>query len=207
MVDQGKSLRVSSAEEAFSRVRMRFPADASSSTRTVSIRGAHAGVGARSGQRFHFGECADAGDGAAKIVQSVPERIPRRYGLDPVRDIQVLCPMNRGGLGARSLNIDLQQALNPPGELRIGSAYGIGAKVMQVENDYDREVYNGDVGVVRGIDPDRVRRAAVAYGFAELDGSCLPTRRPSTKARARSIRPSSFRSLPTAVPDAAAGLL
>ena len=89
MVEQGKSLRVSSAEEAFSRVRMRFPADASSSTRTVSIRGAHAGVGARSGQRIHFGECADAGDGAAKIVQSVRERIPRRYGLDPVRDIQV----------------------------------------------------------------------------------------------------------------------
>ena len=62
--------------------------------------------------------------------------------------------MNRGGLGARSLNIDLQQALNPPGELRIGSAYGIGDKVMQVENDYDCEVYNGDVGVVRGIDPE-----------------------------------------------------
>jgi hypothetical protein len=73
-------------------------------------------------------------------------------GLNLIRDIQVLCPMNRGGLGARSLNIDLQQALNPPGELRVerfGSTYGIGDKVMQVENDYDKEVYNGDLGVIR----------------------------------------------------------
>ena len=68
---------------------------------------------------FHFIECADAEDGVAKILQIVRERIPARYGLDPIRDIQVLCPMNRGGLGARSLNIDLQQALNPPGELRV----------------------------------------------------------------------------------------
>ena len=118
---------------------------------------------------FHFIECADAEDGVAKILQIVRERIPARYGLDPIRDIQVLCPMNRGGLGARSLNIDLQQALNPPGELRVerfGSTYGIGDKVMQVENDYDKEVYNGDLGVVRehrsrGVgDDDRVRRAA-----------------------------------------------
>jgi exodeoxyribonuclease V alpha subunit len=98
-----------------------------------------------------------AEDGVAKILQIVRERIPARYGLDPIRDIQVLCPMNRGGLGARSLNIDLQQALNPPGELRVerfGSTYGIGDKVMQVENDYDKEVYNGDLGVVRSIDPE-----------------------------------------------------
>ena len=84
---------------------------------------------------FHFIECADAEDGAAKVLQIVCERIRARYGLDPIRDIQVLCPMNRGGLGARSLNIDLQQVLNPPGELRVerfGSAYGIGDKVMQI---------------------------------------------------------------------------
>src|SRR5271166_4733690 len=65
--------------------------------------------------------------------------------------IQVLCPMNRGGLGARSLNIELQNALNPPGEVRIdrfGWTFCPGDKVMQVENDYDKEVYNGDLGVV-----------------------------------------------------------
>ena len=127
---------------------------------------------------FHFIECADAEDGVAKILQIVRERIPARYGLDPIRDIQVLCPMNRGGLGARSLNIDLQQALNPPGELRVerfGSTYGIGDKVMQVENDYDKEVYNGDLGVVRSIDPEASEMVIefdgrpVTYGFGELD--------------------------------------
>jgi exodeoxyribonuclease V alpha subunit len=115
---------------------------------------------------------------AAKILQIVRERIPARYGLDPIRDIQVLCPMNRGGLGARSLNIDLQHALNPPGELRVewfGSTYGIGDKVMQIENDYDREVYNGDLGVVRSIDREASEMVIefdgrpVTYGFGELD--------------------------------------
>jgi exodeoxyribonuclease V alpha subunit len=127
---------------------------------------------------FHFVECVDAEDGAAKILQIVRERIPARYGLDPIRDIQVLCPMNRGGLGARSLNLDLQQALNPPGELRVerfGSTYGIGDKVMQVENDYDREVYNGDLGVVRSIDPEASEMVInfdgreVTLGLGELD--------------------------------------
>jgi exodeoxyribonuclease V alpha subunit len=127
---------------------------------------------------FHFVECADAEDGAAKMLQIVRERIPARYGLDPIRDIQMLCPMNRGGLGARSLNIDLQQALNPPGELRVerfGSTYGIGDKVMQIENDYDKEIYNGDLGVVRSIDPEASEMVIefdgrdVTYGFGELD--------------------------------------
>ncbi len=127
---------------------------------------------------FHLIQCTDAEDGAAKILQIVRERIPARYGVDPIRDIQVLCPMNRGGLGARSLNIDLQQALNPPGELRVerfGSIYGIGDKVMQVENDYDKEVYNGDLGIVRSIDPETSEMVIefdgrpVTYGFGELD--------------------------------------
>jgi len=127
---------------------------------------------------FHFVECVDAEDGVAKILQIVRDRIPARYGLDPIRDIQVLCPMNRGGLGARSLNIDLQQALNPPGELRVerfGSTYGIGDKVMQVENDYDKEIYNGDLGVVRAIDAEAAEMLLefdgreVTYGFGELD--------------------------------------
>jgi exodeoxyribonuclease V alpha subunit len=127
---------------------------------------------------FHFIECADAEDGIAKILQIVRERIPARYGLDPIADIQVLCPMNRGGLGARALNIDLQKALNPPGELRVerfGSTFCVGDKVMQIENDYDRDVYNGDLGVVRSIDPETSEMViafdgrAVTYGFGELD--------------------------------------
>jgi exodeoxyribonuclease V alpha subunit len=90
----------------------------------------------------------------------------------------VLCPMNRGGLGARSLNLELQQALNPPGEVRVerfGWVYGPGDKVMQVENDYDKEVYNGDLGTVRRIDMDEGELTVefegreVVYGFGELD--------------------------------------
>ena len=131
---------------------------------------------------FHFIECADPEDGAAKILQIVRERIPTRYGLDPIRDIQVLCPMNRGGLGARSLNIDLQKALNGSGELRVerfGSTYSIGDKVMQVENDYEKDVYNGDLGVVRSIDPETSEMVIefdgreVTYGFGELDEVAL----------------------------------
>src|SRR6202051_2100022 len=87
------------------------------------------------GGDFYFVDAADPVDGARKIVDLVRERIPQRFGLDPVRDIQVLSPMNRGGLGARALNLELQQALNPPGELRIerfGQVFGPGDKVMQV---------------------------------------------------------------------------
>jgi exodeoxyribonuclease V alpha subunit len=86
--------------------------------------------------------------------------------------------MNRGGLGARSLNIELQQALNPPGESRVerfGWIFGPGDKVMQVENDYDREVYNGDLGIVQRIDQEEGEVVVnfdgrdVSYGFGELD--------------------------------------
>src|SRR5467141_3097634 len=71
------------------------------------------------GGDFHFVDAADPGEGVRKLLTIVQERIPKRFGFDPIRDIQVLCPMNRGGLGARSLNIELQKALNLPGELRI----------------------------------------------------------------------------------------
>jgi exodeoxyribonuclease V alpha subunit len=95
-----------------------------------------------------------------------------------IRDVQVLCPMNRGGLGARSLNIELQKALNPPGESRVerfGWTFCPGDKVMQIENDYDREVYNGDLGIVQRIDQEEGELVVtfdgrdVSYGFGELD--------------------------------------
>lgn len=86
--------------------------------------------------------------------------------------------MNRGGLGARALNLALQAALNPPGERRIekfGWTFTPGDKVMQVENDYEREVYNGDVGVVEEVDPEAGEVTVafdggrVAYGLGDLD--------------------------------------
>ena len=104
--------------------------------------------------------------------------IPRRFGLDPIRDVQVLCPINRGGAGARALNIELQAALNPSGEHKVerfGWIFAPGDKVMQIENDYDKEVYNGDIGYIHDVDPDagevhaRFDGRAVTYGFGELD--------------------------------------
>jgi len=134
------------------------------------------------GGDFYFVEVADAEDGVRKILALVKERIPKRFGLDPIRDIQVLCPMNRGGLGARSLNLELQQALNPPGEVRIerfGQIFGPRDKVMQLENDYDRDVYNGDLGIVTGIDAEAGALAVdfdgriVRYDSGELDALAL----------------------------------
>jgi exodeoxyribonuclease V alpha subunit len=68
---------------------------------------------------FYFVQAQDPETAVTRIVELVKTRIPRRFGLDPVRDIQVLCPMNRGGVGARSLNIELQAALNPAGERKV----------------------------------------------------------------------------------------
>jgi len=113
-----------------------------------------------------------------RIIEVVKTRIPRRFGLDPIRDIQVLCPMNRGGVGARSLNIELQAALNPADDRKIerfGWTFAPGDKVMQIENDYDKDVYNGDVGYIDAVDSDAGELIvsfdghSVTYGFGELD--------------------------------------
>ena len=127
---------------------------------------------------FYFVDAADPEEGVRKLLTIVRERIPQRFGFDPIRDVQVLCPMNRSGLGARSLNIELQKALNPLVEVRIerfGWTFCPGDKVMQVENNYDSDVYNGDLGVVSRIDVEEGELAVdfdgreVTYGFAELD--------------------------------------
>ena len=127
---------------------------------------------------FYFVPADDPETAVLRIVELVRTRIPRRFGLDPIRDIQVLCPMNRGGVGARSLNIELQSALNPAGERKVerfGWTFAPGDKVMQIENDYDKEVYNGDIGRIDDVDPDvgeitaRFDDRVVTYGFGELD--------------------------------------
>jgi exodeoxyribonuclease V alpha subunit len=91
----------------------------------------------------------------AKLLRVVTERIPQRFGLHPIRDVQVLTPMNRGSLGARALNAVLQQALNPeatPRVTRFGWTYAPGDKVLQTVNNYEKDVYNGDIGRVTQID-------------------------------------------------------
>jgi exodeoxyribonuclease V alpha subunit len=128
---------------------------------------------------FYFVEAADAEDAADKIVKVVADRIPARFGLNPIRDVQVLCPMNRGAAGARALNLALQAALNAGnGQAaveRFGFTYRIGDKVMQVENNYDREVFNGDIGFIAKIDHDEgevtidIDGRPVAYPFGEMD--------------------------------------
>ncbi len=127
---------------------------------------------------FYFVPADDPETAVARIIALVTMRIPQRFGLDPVRDIQVLCPMNRGGIGARSLNIELQGALNPAGERKVerfGWTFAPGDKVMQIENDYEKEVYNGDIGYIDNVDADTGELTGsfdgrvVTYGFGELD--------------------------------------
>jgi exodeoxyribonuclease V alpha subunit len=127
---------------------------------------------------FYFVPADDPETAVLRIIELVKLRIPQRFGLDPIRDIQVLCPMNRGSVGARSLNIELQAALNPAGDRKVerfGWTFAAGDKIMQIENDYEKEVYNGDIGYIDDVDPDAGELAAtfdgraVTYGFGELD--------------------------------------
>jgi exodeoxyribonuclease V alpha subunit len=114
----------------------------------------------------------------AKLMQVVTERIPAHFGLHPINDVQVLTPMNRGGLGARSLNIDLQSRLNPDGNPRInrfGWTYAPNDKIIQTVNNYDKEVFNGDIGRVVRIDEEEglisinFDGRVVVYEAGELD--------------------------------------
>ena len=89
---------------------------------------------------FYFVPAEDPETAVSRILELAKTRIPNRSGLNPIRDIPVLCPMNCGGAGARSLNIELQAALNPAGERKVerfGWTFAPGDKVMQIENDYD----------------------------------------------------------------------
>jgi exodeoxyribonuclease V alpha subunit len=127
---------------------------------------------------FYFVQAEEPEIAVQHIVELVKTRIPARFGFDSIRDIQVLCPMNRGSVGARSLNIELQAALNPAGSQKIerfGWIFAPGDKVTQIKNDYDKEVYNGDIGYIDGVDLDDGELVAsfdgraVSYAFGELD--------------------------------------
>ncbi|MGC9944469.1 MAG: ATP-dependent RecD-like DNA helicase [Verrucomicrobiota bacterium] len=129
---------------------------------------------------FFFIERDEPDQIAATLVEMVKTRIPAKFGLDPIRDIQVLCPMNRGSLGIRELNGRLQDELNQarvgePTVEKFGWQYRLRDKVIQTENDYDKDVFNGDIGQIVKIDPVerevviRFDQREVAYDFGELD--------------------------------------
>jgi exodeoxyribonuclease V alpha subunit len=129
---------------------------------------------------FYFVDRAEPDQIAAILVEMVKQRIPAKFRLDPVRDVPVLGPMNRGSLGIRELNVRLQGELNPPRAdepvvEKFGWQFRVRDKVVQTENNYDKDVFNGDIGQIVNIDP--VERAVVvrfdqrevAYDFGELD--------------------------------------
>ncbi|MEO8705031.1 MAG: ATP-dependent RecD-like DNA helicase [Kofleriaceae bacterium] len=117
---------------------------------------------------FYFIGRDDPESARATIVELVAERIPQRFGLAGVTDVQVLAPMHRGELGTAMLNRALQERLNPAGETpelaRGDRVYRRGDKVMQLRNDYDKSVFNGDIGVIASVDRD------AAILFVDFDG-------------------------------------
>lgn len=117
---------------------------------------------------------------ASTLLTLVRERLPRHLGVDPVEGIQILSPMHRGSLGIRELNVRLQASLNPKSPHReehqaYGNLFRTGDKVIQTSNNYDKEVFNGDIGRIRSIDGVekqtvvRFGKREVTYEFNELD--------------------------------------
>ena len=114
-----------------------------------------------------------------RLLTMVRQRIPARFGLDPLRDVQVLTPMNRSELGTQALNKSLQEALNPPcgaAEVqRFGWCFRVGDRVMQTQNNYTKDVFNGDVGRVVGVEESERELVVdydgrqVRYDYGELD--------------------------------------
>lgn len=126
---------------------------------------------------LYFVEADEAGKALGVIRKMISESIPKRLGFDPVQDVQILTPMQKGELGARNLNQVMQALLNPNGREvdRFGTVFREGDRVMQTENDYDKEVFNGDLGRIAAIDEEqrevvvKFDERRVKYEFRELD--------------------------------------
>jgi exodeoxyribonuclease V alpha subunit len=126
---------------------------------------------------FYFMEQADPERVVETVVNLCRREIPRRFRLAPIRDIQVLSPMHRGPVGTLNLNRVLQEALNPASEqVRVmGGRFKVGDKVMHLRNNYRKEVFNGDIGIMYSVDPEKERAEVdyegriVPYDFLELD--------------------------------------
>jgi len=126
---------------------------------------------------FYFIERDEPADIANLVLDLVSRRLPSRLGVNSIRDIQVLTPMKRGELGTVNLNLRLQAILNPHGVSleRLGVTWREGDKVMQIINNYDKDVFNGDIGVVEKVDSAAeellvsFEHQSVAYDLEELD--------------------------------------
>jgi len=128
-------------------------------------------------QDFYFIDLEDPEEVCKMILHMCRDKIPGKFGFHPVNDIQVLAPMHRGIVGAANLNVELQKHLNPSTDelIRGGKSFRTGDKVMQIRNNYDKDVYNGDIGRIISIDREDQEVCvdydgkAVAYDFTELD--------------------------------------
>lgn len=129
---------------------------------------------------FYFVERPEPEQIAETLIEMVKTRIPTKFKFDAIRDVQVLAPMNRGSLGIRELNASLQNALNParpnePWVEKFGWQFRVRDKVIQTENNYDKDVFNGDIGQIRKIDPEQREvvvqydNREVTYDYGELD--------------------------------------
>lgn len=131
---------------------------------------------------FYFVRANTPEEIQTKLIYCVTQRIPQRFKFHPLQDIQVLTPMNRGVVGSYQLNHALQQALNASSEPKIqrfGWAFSPGDKVIQTVNNYDKEVFNGDIGFITQIDLEETtvqinfEERIVDYDFTELDELAL----------------------------------
>ena len=126
---------------------------------------------------FFYIKCTEPDRTVAMIRELVSNRIPMRFGVSPLEDIQVLTPMRKNTLGAENLNSILQEALNPHGPAlqKLGHFYRIGDRVMQIRNNYDKDVFNGDIGFINGVDIENNQLTVdfdgniVSYDLIELD--------------------------------------
>ncbi len=126
---------------------------------------------------FHFIEVEEPEKALQRIVALCKEKIPAKFGYNTLKDIQVLTPMHKGTIGALNLNVELQRELNPSNDeiARAGRTFKNGDKVMQIRNNYDKDVYNGDIGRISAIDREEQEVTVnfdgklVAYDFSELD--------------------------------------
>lgn len=129
------------------------------------------------GNDFYFIEKTEPEDALGTILKLVCIRIQKAFGFDPVDDVQILTPMNRGTIGTSNLNVEFQKALNPreDGIMRGGRSFRINDKVMQIRNNYDKDVFNGDIGRISKIDTENHEVTilfdgrAVTYDYPDLD--------------------------------------